>query len=939
MNIYNFLGISEKTNTVFLREIFEKVSFSYSPKLDSNLLSTIEYIVKSKILHIIEYEKNVAIKAGLAKNEEDFIDNLSRDKEWINYFFEEYPVLPDYFEKEYNKVRSLISEVLLRLSNDKNKLGIEKRTLLNLELGNGDFHNGKSTCRLYFDDGYTIYYKPRSLVVDIRLADLFKNLEGRVGKKYFWDITNIDQKSYGWSIGVPVNECSSVNDVINHFEGLGFFTAIAHALRIEDIIYDNVIATEGKLALIDLECAFCIENVINKAFVYDYNNLAGDVFRSSVITTGVIPRHTIISKDFDGESDAALSYIPYRKTVVKDFDHDREVFLIRKKEVKEKSSENHIPRINGNHVEVKDYIENFIQGFETGYNTVMQQKNQIIEFIDSFKDSCIETRVIYRPTMVYSILIEESFGIEYLQSVDKRNMLFHSLYNGEAAGVPKEIIESEISQIQQGDIPIFNKIIGESSIFNNLNTLEPYADKVDIDQVKEKIEELGEDDYDVQVNIMQKTFKIFLDYESLTDIPKFNVPKTNDIESIVSEFTRSTYTYLKKKLMIDSDTISLIDMKTSINDGWRVAPIGPGFGDGTDGIAAFLIQYGRCYNSKEAENIGRKIMRGNYNILKQWLSLDYKGIGVSHFTFSPNQFPLSTYYGTKLFKEFFSEEEHLQLDSLIYDYFKEYIDKDRFYDFIIGSCGAIFLFYQLYLKKQKQEYKEIIELCSNHLIRNAILVNDKQVCWSSNKFIELGGFSHGVSSISLALLFAHDVLKKSIYFECFEKALSYDRSFYNTSNNAYRDYRFTNQRYYAHAWAHGSGGIGLSRLLMFNLVPEYPELEKEIMICKHNLEKYINSPIYSINGGFAGNIEILRALNNFSEVNNSSLDSCVKEKIMDYLKTPKLLIRDKNHTQLLYNQGLIGLGHALLRYLFPKKTSSFLIYGVDSSFGSKYLYN
>src|SRR5690606_2299553 len=119
----------------------------------NNLLIVIEWFVKKNILHIIEYESEIAINSKIATNKEDFIENISTSKDWINYFYGEYPLLKTYIKAEYAKVKKNIHVIFNALNSDYKELGYTRNTkLCNIEFGEGDMHFGQCTCKLSFSN-------------------------------------------------------------------------------------------------------------------------------------------------------------------------------------------------------------------------------------------------------------------------------------------------------------------------------------------------------------------------------------------------------------------------------------------------------------------------------------------------------------------------------------------------------------------------------------------------------------------------------------------------------------------------------------------------------------------------------------------------------------------------------------------------------------------
>lgn len=936
MNIYPFLGIEEQNNKKFISDTLANCNFKYENKLLGNILTLIEQTVKSKFLPVIELERKTAHAAELVESDDDFILGLSRSEEWKEYFFESYPELYPYLNLEYEKIRLLLQDILTRFDNDRAELAIDG-SLVNIEIGEGDFHNGKCTCCLIFEDGFRLFYKPRTLEGDQRTIDFFLEQQSILNIDVFYPVENRTFDDYGWSFSVDLSECKTEEEVKNYYKGLGVLTAFSHALKIEDLIYDNVLCASGKVALIDLECIVSTSFILDKTPFFLAKTTAGIIYRNSVFKSGLIPRHTYGGKSNDGESDGALSFIPDRSISEKTFktisDDGEELFI---------APERHIPILNGRHQEPIDFLDFFREGFELGYNHVVENKEVFSQFLESLVG--IETRIIWRPTKVYSTLLNESFHMDYLSKEGERSKLFELMHNGAVGGIPDEVIQSEIKQLTDNDIPAFRKVVGTNDILdfagNSLGI--PYYYSSDIEQSLERIEQMGEKDYQFQLEAINSSFKIFLDDEpGKVDLEFQTVNEELSTREMLQCFVGDITDHLQKQLFIEDDKVSLMDFSTNVNNGWRFGPIGPGLANGTDSIALLLLAQGVLNSDQKALETADHIFACNKNLFYSYLADPEFYKDHDYFVFSPLQFPGCLLYYAAISDELRPESNLLSDEELLTSletYYFRWLEKDNYYDYLIGSCGAVVLFYQLFEKTGNDRFKKLAIHCAQKVASTAIDDGEKAY-WTVEKFQGLGGFSHGTSSYALAMLMAHKLTNSAEYFGLFERALAYDRSFFDNEMNAYLDNRYYPNKVGSHAWAHGTGGIGLSRVLMKHILPDYPGLNEEIRICHHGLRETVdNSEKYSVNGGFAGVIELLQVFNNELDQTNDSLDEKWRDRILGWTKNPETLISEKNHLHLLMNQGLSGLGYAILRYLYSDRLPSYLYLGVETNKGPNSFY-
>ena len=117
-----------------------------------------------------------------------------------------------------------------------------------------DPHMGQQTVReLRFEDGKSLFYKPRNLRGDqifYYIVDWLKNHNSEVN---FEAPLSIDRGQYGWSETVLPNPCTSTNDVKHFYFRLGGLLGLFYVLGTTDIHHENLIACRAFPIPIDLE--------------------------------------------------------------------------------------------------------------------------------------------------------------------------------------------------------------------------------------------------------------------------------------------------------------------------------------------------------------------------------------------------------------------------------------------------------------------------------------------------------------------------------------------------------------------------------------------------------------------------------------------------------------------------------------------------------------
>ena len=147
--------------------------------------------------------------------------------------------------------------------------------------------------------------------------------------------------------------------------------------------------------------------------------------------------------------------------------------------------------------------------------------------------------------------------------------------------------------------------------------------------------------------------------------------------------------------------------------------------------------------------------------------------------------------------------------------------------------------------------------CGDHLLQKAER-REPGLAWKNPRFPYLGGFSHGTAGIAWALLRLARVSGERRFEDAGLAALAYDRSLYVPEDRTWRDLRQEKGTVIS-AWCHGSAGIGLSRLLMGEVL-EDPRLREECGLAAEHLAHAGFGVSHCLCHGDLGNLELLAAL-------------------------------------------------------------------------------
>ena len=186
--------------------------------------------------------------------------NISNTPEWIEYFFEEYPVLNYYMRNALSNWLKATICFIKRI--DKDLISIYKNfnipgnsLITEIQIFMGDLHRGwQTTSRLKFSNGSMVFYKPRSLKAETQFQKFYNKLLNMNFETSLSSYMILDKEDYGWVENIKCIACKDENEVKKFFRNQGLNLSISYVLGINDLIYDNIIANGEKPSFIDLEC-------------------------------------------------------------------------------------------------------------------------------------------------------------------------------------------------------------------------------------------------------------------------------------------------------------------------------------------------------------------------------------------------------------------------------------------------------------------------------------------------------------------------------------------------------------------------------------------------------------------------------------------------------------------------------------------------------------
>ncbi|GAA4414934.1 hypothetical protein GCM10023187_44990 [Nibrella viscosa] len=453
--------IKEQLKAIPFVEIVLPYTEFFISKADLKLLPWIQDKLECKLLEELSYTAEVTLYAELnkfiASGETDFEQFVER---MVLSLATNYPVLDKKLRVKSRNFSNHIHNIITRFQKDvksiESTFNLKSIEIVDIDLCIGDMHNGEGTSSVSLSDGTKLIYKPRN----VGITHSYNSFINWVNCKVKADLKTfnvLDCGGYGWIEFVNYEPVSSEDDLREYYYKAGVLLAVTLLLGSKDCHHENLIASGKNPVIIDHETI--IQPVFNDKSFRSWNS------QFNIPDFSVLESVLIVNQD----TGAPLNNVGYGVLGHVDVtDLDRVVInpntlysKISTRVTTRKIGRKNIPVFKGKYHFVNDYKENFIDGFSVAYDVFLSSKvelksgNSPLKFFISN-----EMRYVWRPTFIYFKILKYlrlgSFMANYQVYQSTLYDLLSKAFKGENREDYKFILDYEVKQMLNGDIPIFN---------------------------------------------------------------------------------------------------------------------------------------------------------------------------------------------------------------------------------------------------------------------------------------------------------------------------------------------------------------------------------------------------------------------------------------------------------------------------------------------------
>lgn len=421
-----------------------------------------------KLHLLLIHELSLAAEVTLQEELDSFV---SCEKGFYEEFVEtttvtlavKYPVLDKILKTKANNFLTHIHNIFSSFFNDLDLISeafsinaSRNNTIKDIDTGLGDGHNGECTALITLYDDTKLIYKPRN----IDTTNSYNSFINWVNYKLNTNLKTfkcVSCKDYGWLEFVTYEAVNTPEELQEYYYRAGVLLAVTLLLGSKDCHYENVIASGQNPVLIDHETI--IQPVLSKQSIRTWDEQHKippfSVLESMLIVnqaTGITSEH--VGYGIKGN----IEVMDLEKKVVNpnSINSKREARFIFRKLVKK-----NIPIYRDTPVFVANYRNHFVDGFSSAYDMFMDSREELmsrnspIRFFENLK-----IRYVWRPTFVYFRILKYLRRAHFMSSIEvyrsKLYELMSKAYQKENLKHYERILESEMRQLLDGDVPLFN---------------------------------------------------------------------------------------------------------------------------------------------------------------------------------------------------------------------------------------------------------------------------------------------------------------------------------------------------------------------------------------------------------------------------------------------------------------------------------------------------
>ncbi len=730
-------------------------------------------------------------------------------------------------------------EMLLRLADSRAQLVDPFEIALDsavetIQLGLSDPHRGgRAVAILRFGEGEAarrVVYKPKDMQVDLVYQHFLQQLNEASILPPLRHLSVLSCSGYGFMEWVEHRLCNSDAELAAFYTNAGRSMAVLYLLGCTDCHYENLIASDDQLVLIDTETLLegDLRDLISddgddpEALSALQTSMQGSVLRSGLLPQWLMAGAGRNKRTFDISALGIQPPPPEREASTwLGLNSDG---MMAGSSTQPCELPTSLPVGFGSPQRLTDFVEHLCEGFEKQLLEVIRLRPLLEEALESFRGK--PRRLVARATRLYFTIQRQMLEPAALRSAVANGLKLEQLCRTFVLASDKPLnwplFEAEVRQMERLDIPFFEHMIDGDTLPlpEGMPPIEGFMKSSGLAASKRRLQELDA----AEIAFQQQLVRGAIVARHMATDAKVSGAELSTSAGIGEEvpLPLGTDMYANEALKL-ADQLwdnAIRDRKGrpewlgmdlgADGESFHFGLIGPSIYSGTSGIAVALARIAlaqpptaralwiqRAWGCLEglAELAERN---SNDQLFRLVRDMPYGLSGSGGLLMALDLLQLAG----------ISEAGSLA-QRLIEQLRPERLLADEGVDMIGGVAGLI----GPLLHSNNPRAEELAQVCGERLL-NLQLEAGGWLSMVSRK-AALTGFSHGAAGIAAALARLAQACGDARYAEAAQRAVGYERSVYVAERRNWPDFRSKREpQEFMASWCHGAPGILLSRLVL-----------------------------------------------------------------------------------------------------------------------------
>lgn len=466
----------------------------------SNLLLRLERMLIERIssfsapsfvlqMHAMSLEAPLAGKSSSSR-----FRSFERELLQCGDLLQEIPLLKEIIEKTLSFWKENCLRLLSRLQRDKKELealffqGSSVGELVDLRWELSDLHlNQQEVCQLFFSSGYSLFYKPKSLAMDLLFCEAATLLVQSGLTPFIKTPRMLAKNGYGWVEKIDYVPCCSLSQGREYYERAGVVLALSSLLGGVDLHCENLIAQGEHPVLVDAE------TLLHPPTEKGPHRLA---------RVGLLPKDRL-GIDLSGFGGKGGQRVPFLSPEWRGVGTDQmHLSYAQKRSV----ARQNLPRLQKRLLPAEKFVAQISSGFAACYQVVMRNRSLWIGESGLLQHYAQERcRVILRPTIVYAKLQQQLLDPIHLNSRSAQEHLFS--FHLKPITARDEVASAERRALLQMDVPLFHAALSSGDLYCGEELLvRAFYSKSPLEEAEERISQMNESEMRGQLEEISEAF-------------------------------------------------------------------------------------------------------------------------------------------------------------------------------------------------------------------------------------------------------------------------------------------------------------------------------------------------------------------------------------------------------------------------------------------------